>query len=173
MSRSSPRLATGLTVAILSMSGAKAQTPGVPSTRDFVAAAAQSDGFEIAEARTALIQTQDPHVRAFAQEMIQAHTQTRQALQAAAAKAGAQTPEGLSGDQQRMLGALQSQRGPEFDRTYLKQQVIAPREAYVGQQGYAAQGADPDLRQAARSALPVIARHLAMAERLRSRSGED
>ena len=173
MSRSPLRLATGLAVAILSLSGAKAQTAMVPPTKDFVAAAAQSDHFEIVEARTALAQTRDPHVRAFAQEMIQAHTRTSQALQAAASKAGVETPEGLSGDQQKMLSALQSQRGPEFDRTYMKQQAIAHRQAYVVQQAYAAHGADPDVRQAARSAVPVIERHLAMAKRLRGESGGD
>ena len=85
----------------------------VASTKDFVEAAAQSDHFEIVEAQTALAQTHDPRVRAFARQMIPAHTETSQVLQQAARRAGLPPPPmSLSGDQQRLLGALQSQRGP-------------------------------------------------------------
>ncbi len=172
MWKSSLRIATGVTVAILSVAGAKAQTPMVASTKDFITAAAQSDHFEIVEGQTALTQTHDPRIRAFAQHMIQAHIRTSQALQAAAVKAGMATlPSGLSGDQQKLLGALQSQRGSEFDHTYLKQQALAHRVALVVEQAYAAQGEDREVRQVARSAVPVIQRHSEMVQQLRSEIG--
>ena len=172
MSRSSLRLAMGVSVAVVSVWGAQAQTPMVPLTKDFVAAAAQSDHFEIVEGRTALAQTHDPRVRAFAQEMIKAHTRTSEALQAAARTAGMdRLPSGLNGDQQKMLSALQSQRAPEFDHTYLEQQAMAHSEALVVERAYAAQGDNADLRRAAASAVPLIQRHLDMARRLRSEVG--
>ena len=166
--------AMAATLAILPAAAAKAQTAMVPSTKDFVAAAAQSDHFEITEAQTALAQSHDPGVRAFAQEMIQAHTRTSHALQSAAVKGGVGLPPpGLSGDQQKMLSALQSQRGADFDRTYLKQQVLGHQVALVLEHGYAAEGENPDVRQAARAAVHVIQRHLAMAQQLRNGSGKD
>ena len=168
------RLAVASAAAILSVTGARAQTPMVASTKDFVVAAGQSDHFEIVEGRTALAQTHDARVRAFAQQMIQAHTRTSQTLQAAALKAGVPvSSESLNGDQQKMLSALQSQRGPEFDRTYLKQQSVAHGEALVVQQAYAAEGANADVRQAAASAVPVIQRHLRMAKQLLSETHND
>ena len=167
MSRSSLRLSTGVAFIVLAVSSAKAQTQMVASTKDFVTAAAQSDRFEIVEGRTAEAQTKDQRVRAFALEMIQAHTRTSQVLQVAAARAGMDMlPKGLNGDQQKWLTSLQSQRGPEFDRTYLKQQLVAHSEALVVEQAYAMQGANADVRQAARSAVPIIQRHLQMARQL-------
>ena len=162
----------GVSVAALSVWGASAQTPLVPPTEDFVAAAAQSDHFELVEARTVLAQTHDPRVRAFAQEMVKAHTRTSEVLKTAAMKAGMdRLPSGLNGDQQKMLSALQSQRGSEFDHTYLKQQAIAHSEALVVQRAYADHGDNADVRQAAASAVPLIQRHLEMAKRLRSEAG--
>ena len=106
-------------------------------------------------------------MRAFAEQMVPAHTALDETLRGDATKAGLPSPPmSLSGDQQKFLSALQSQTGPEFDRTYLRQQVLAHRQALVLEQAYAAQGADPQVRQAARSAVPVIQRHLAMATQL-------
>lgn len=174
MPTSSAWLAIAAAVALLSASGAEAQTRIVLTTKDFVAAAAQSDQFEIVEGRTALVQARDPRVRTFAQEMIQVHTGTSQDLQSAAMKAGVtMTPPGMNGDQQKMLSALQSQRGVDFDRTYLKQQVLAHQVALVVEQAYATQGADANVKQAARAAVLVIKRHLAMAEQLRSALARD
>ncbi len=159
-------------LALLSGSVAAAQTPMVASTKDFVQAAAESDHFEIVEARTALAQSHDSHVRAFAEQMIPAHAETSRALQQAAVKAGLAPPSmGLGGDQQKLLSALQSQRGADFDRTYAKQQVLAHQAALVVEQAYAEHGDDTDVRQAARSAVPVIERHLKMAKQLRDRLG--
>lgn len=143
-----------------------AQQPMQP-TADFVTAAAQSDEYEIEAARVALTQSQDPQVRAFAQAMIDDHARTAQALrQATAASNLAPPPPGLSGDQQRMLGELQSLTPPEFDKAYWRQQALAHRQALVVEQGYAAAGPDANVRAAAQSALPVIQHHLDMAMRM-------
>ena len=48
----------------------------------------------------------------------------------------------------------------------MRQQVLAHVSALVVEQGYAAGGSDPNLRQAAQSAVPVIQRHLQMARQL-------
>ena len=141
-------------------------------TRNFVQNAAQSDQFEILEGETTLGQSGDPRVRAFAKEMISAHHATTQALAQATAADGAEPPPpGLGGDQQKLLGTLQSLRGRDFDRTYAHQQVLAHVEALLVEQTYAADGPQPDIRQAARSAVPIIQRHLEMARRLQGELG--
>jgi putative membrane protein len=64
------------------------------------------------------------------------------------------------------LASLQSQRGPDFDKTYIKQQVLAHHAALATQQGYAASGDNQSMRQVAAQTVPVITHHLQMAEQL-------
>lgn len=160
-----------LSAAILA-TPAVAQEPGSRETRDFVQAAAQSDQFEIMEAQTALAQSADPQVRAFAQQMIQAHQQTSASLVQAATGAGLKPPKpGLAGDQSMFLAALQSQRGPDFDKTYVRQQVLAHSAALAVEQAYAASGDNAAIKQVAASTVPIISSHLQMAETMKASMG--
>ena len=162
-----------VTLAALLLAGtASAKEAGSQQTRDYIQAAGQSDTFEIMEATTALAQSTDPKVRAFAEMMIREHGQTSQALKQAAERSGLASPmmdvgAGLSP----FLAALQSARGQEFDRTYWRQQALAHRSALTTAQAYAASGDDPDVRQAAVSAVPIISAHLAMAEQMAAQAG--
>lgn len=152
---------------------ASAAPPPPPSTADFVKAAAASDQFEILEGRVAAVEGRSPRVRAFAQQMIQEHSATTQALAQAASRSGLPPPPmALSGDQAMLLSALQSLSGPEFDRTYLRHQVLGHQSALVVAQGYAAAGADAGVRQAAQSTVPIIQHHLDMARQMQAASGE-
>jgi putative membrane protein len=165
----------GLAAAALAVSlvlPAAAQQVGSRQTREFVQAAAQSDEFEIMEAHTVLVQSTDPQVRAFAQQMLQAHQQTSASLIQAATRAGLEPPTpGLGGDQSAFLAALQSQRGADFDMTYVRQQVLAHDAALAVEQGYASSGDNPAIQQAAAATLPIIASHLQMAERMKASMG--
>lgn len=101
--------------------------------------------------------------------MIEHHSRTRADLAKAAAAAGAPAPpETVSGDQQRMLGALQSLTGPDLDRAYITQQVNAHESALVTQQAYAATGDSPPLKAAAAAAVPIIQGHLDQARQLKA-----
>uniref|UniRef100_UPI0035CB672C DUF4142 domain-containing protein n=1 Tax=uncultured Sphingomonas sp. TaxID=158754 RepID=UPI0035CB672C len=149
-----------------------AQQAGSRQTREFVQAAAQSDTFEELEAQTVLGQSADPQIRAFAQQMIEAHMQTTAALAAATMRAGLEPPsKAMSSDQAQWLGALQSVRGPEFDRLYVRQQVLAHRSALITEQRYASGGDQLDVKLAAASATPIIASHLQMAEQMQAKFG--
>jgi putative membrane protein len=165
-------LKAGFSVAAFLALPAAAQESGSRQTREFVQAAAQSDQFEIMEAHTALAQATDPQVRAFAQQMIPAHQQTSASLTQAVTSAGLQLPKpGLGGDQSAFLAALQSQRGADFDKTYVRQQILAHRAALVVEQGYAASGDDPAIKQAAAATVPIITAHLQMAEQMLASMG--
>lgn len=154
-------------VAAVTIAPAVAQPPGSRQTRDFVQAAAQSDQFEILEATTALAQSEDPQVRTFAQTMIEAHRQTSERLEQAVAKAGLEQPNpGISGDQSMFLASLQSQRGPDFDKTYIRQQVLAHQAALATENGYAGSGDETMIREVATAIIPTVNAHLQMAERM-------
>ena len=149
-----------------------AQTPIPPAASDFALMAAQSDEYEIQAGRTAAVQATDPRVRSFAEEMINEHTRTSQTMREAMASSGLQPPPpALSSDQARLLSALQSLRGAEFDRTYARQQVLAHDVALAVAQSYAGAGSDPNLRRAAQTAVPLIQHHLDMAQKLRAALG--
>lgn len=159
-------IAAVLTTASATLAG-ETQAPKPPAASDFALMAAQSDEYEIQAGRTAAVQAVDPRVRAFAKQMVEDHLRARQELGEAAIAAGLQAPPpALSGDQAMLLGALQSQRGSQFDRTYMRQQVLAHQQALAVEQTYAAGGSMSALREAAVSAVPLIQHHLQMARTL-------
>ena len=157
---------------VVAATPAVSQSAGSRPTREFVQAAGQSDQFEILEGRVALIESANPQVRAFAEQMIQDHSGTTLKLRQATASSGLEPPPmGLGDDQVRLLGALQSLHGTDFDRVYTRHQALAHRSALTVQQGYASTGDVPAVRQAAASAVPMISAHLATAEELMARLG--
>jgi putative membrane protein len=163
-------LALGALLAVTAVSAAAAERS--PTSEAFVASAAQSDNYEILAGRLILTQSRDQRVRGFAQQMIDHHTQTSATLAKATEAAGLPPPpKTLGGDQQQMLGALQSMTGPDLDRAYMTQQVNAHLSALVTQQTYAAAGDKGDLKAVATSTVPLIQRHLEMARQLKDSLG--
>jgi putative membrane protein len=161
----------GVTFAAL-LAGSAAHAQPAMSSEDFASTAAQSDQYEIMAGRLAVAQSQDPRVRAFAQQMIDDHTRTSEGLVRAVEASGLPAPpNGLGGDQQRMLSALQSTKGINLDRAYVVQQVNAHTAALATEQSYAASGADANLRKAAQSAAPLIQHHLEMAQQMKGSIG--
>ena len=72
--------------ALVALSPVAAQERGSRTTRDYVQAAGHSDAFEMLEADTALTQSTDPQVRAFAQQhvaLLQKHLSELQRMTAA------------------------------------------------------------------------------------------
>ncbi len=151
---------------------AGAQTPVPPSPQDFVMAASQSDQYEILAAHVAVVEGQDPRVRAFAEEVIRDHSRLADDLRRAAVASGLPVPgPGMSSDQAALLSGLQGVRGAEFDRTYARQQDLVHTQAAAIEESFAGAGADPNLREAAQSALPTIRDHLSKARQLRAEVG--
>ena len=166
-------LFTGVVMATAVGVGASWAQPPMPMPpQDFAMAAEGSDTYEIQAARDAAAQSHDPRVQAFARRMIQDHMRLSERLRQSAAASGLTPPPmALDDTGQKLLAQLQSLRGPDFDKAYAHQQVLSHQMALVVEQGYAEHGADANLRQAARSALPVIQRHLRSAQELQASLG--
>lgn len=157
----------GLCLAVSALGAASAAPSSASQT--FVAAAGGADRYEILAGQLIQAQSQNQKVRDFAQMMIEHHSQTRQRLAKAATAVGAPPPpDTLGGDQQRMLGALQSMAGPALDRAYMTQQVNAHVSALATLTAFAAHGDDSDLRDAAQAAVPIVRRHLDQAKALKA-----
>jgi putative membrane protein len=134
----------------------------------FLAQAGSANQWEIESSQLALQMSTNPGVRNFANTIIADHTSLGQQVGAAAASAGlSPPPPGLLPAQQSMLDQLHAAgSGPSFDVAYQQAQISAHQEAIQLMQNYAAQGDVPALRTVAGQAIPVMQRHLAMAQAL-------
>ena len=134
----------------------------------YVAQAASGDQFEIQSGQLAQQASQNASVQQFAQMLIADHTQTSQQLMAAATAAHVPPPPpGLLPPQQAMLDQLRSAgTGYAFDQAFQQAQIQAHQQALALHQNYAASGDLPPLRAVATAAVPIIQRHLAMAQSL-------
>lgn len=129
--------------------------------------AGASDLFEIESSRVALQKTQNADIRRFAQMMIDHHTRTTQATVAAARAAGlTPPPPALEPHQQAMMAELNRATGAAFDSLYVRQQIMGHQGALGVNRTYSMMGDTPQLRATASTAVPIVAAHLADAERM-------
>ncbi|TPG41216.1 DUF4142 domain-containing protein [Sphingomonas koreensis] len=129
--------------------------------------AAASDLYETQSSQLALDTSKNKDVRDFAQMMITDHAKTTAGVKAAAAKADITvSPPTLSADQQQMLDTLKQLSGDAFDKAYLSQQLPAHQQALALMQSYAASGDTPALQDAAKTAIPIVQKHIARLQEL-------
>jgi putative membrane protein len=135
-----------------------------PADQQFVLDASKADATEIAASKIALKNSNDPHVRKFAQQMITDHTKLSQGMATLVAKKGFKpTPAADSA----LVGKLQSLKGKEFDQAYVEQIGVEAHQRAVDLfQQESQSGTDAQLKAAAAHALPTIKHHLAMAQQL-------
>lgn len=137
---------------------------------DFVESAAISDMYEIESSRVALDRTQNPTVREAAQKMIDDHTDSSAKLETAVQQSpkveASNVPNRLDKRREKMIEHLREAPGDEFDRTYLKQQVMAHEEASKLMHTYRDDGDCQVLRSFATEVTPVIESHLDHMKRL-------
>ena len=152
-----------------------AATPPAPpalaaADQAFVNMAAGSDAAEVSEGQVATTKARSARVKAFATNMVNAHTQTTQQLMTIAQSKGVTpdaTPAPMAQDQ---MAPLNAARPAAFDRLYLHNQVVDHMAAVKIYQDEIANGQDPDLKAYATSTLPIIQQHLKMARQLGGRA---
>jgi putative membrane protein len=134
----------------------------------FLAHAGSANQYEIQASQLALQASTNPGVRNLANVIIADHTAMGQQVAAAASSAGlTPPPPTLLPAEQAMLDQLRaSGMGPSFDMAYQQQQIAAHQQAIAMMQNYATSGDVPALRTVAAGAIPVMQKHLAMAQAL-------
>ena len=134
----------------------------------FLAHAGSANEYEIEASQLALQASANPGVRNLANVIIADHTAMGQQVAAAATSAGlTPPPPTLLPAEQAMLDQLRaSGSGPSFDMTYQQQQITAHQQAIAMMQNYATSGDVPALRTVATGAIPVMQKHLAMAQQI-------
>jgi putative membrane protein len=147
--------ATGAAVGAVS-----ANTIGAHDTGAFVSNASQSDMYEIEAAKTAQARTKNPEIKAFAKMMATDHAATSKKMAPLAAAAGKTPADKLDQRRQGFVDNLKTASDADFDKVYVDQQVAAHKEALDLMTGYAKDGADAGLKDAAAKTAPKVQMHL-------------
>ncbi len=148
-----------------------ANTPGTVTTtrqdRDFLCQAATSGTAELTFARIALQRSQNPAVRNFAWQVAGDHGRANQELTTLAVdQAGLTLPQGLSNFDLIVRNDLVTRTGPGFDQAYLQVVTGEHHNAIPYFQQELASGSQPDIRRFAEQTLPMLQRHIQMAQGL-------
>jgi putative membrane protein len=116
--------------------------------------------YEIQAAQIAEKRSKSADIKAFAKMMVTDHTATSKAM-APLAKAAGQTPaDKLDNRRQGFIDNLNKASDADFDKTYVDQQVAAHEEALSLMNGYASDGSDAGLKDAAAKTAPKVQMHL-------------
>jgi putative membrane protein len=134
----------------------------------FLAHAASANAFEIQSAQLALQSGVNPATQNFANMLITDHNLMGQQVAAAAAAAHvAMPPPALLPADQAALDQLRAAgTGAAFNLAFLQAQINAHQQGIALMQNYSANGDVAGLRTVAAAAIPVMQRHLAMAQSL-------
>jgi putative membrane protein len=132
------------------------------TTEGFVQAAAMSDMYEIEAGKIAAERAHSAEIKAFANEMVAAHTKTSATLKAKLAEGNVSValPTELDARHKGMIDNLTGAAPEDFDQRYTNQQVNAHEEAVILFRGYSENGENAVLKAAAAETLPLIQQHL-------------
>lgn len=142
-----------------------AMTQPSASDMEFANMAAKGGQAEIQMAQLALQKSQNKDVQKYANRMIKDHTKAGNDLDKIAAKKGMTLDKTPTAEQTQMLTDLQAASGADFDRMYIQMGGSAAHQKMEGLfSSEANNGTDPDLKKFAAKTLPVVQKHLAMAQ---------
>jgi len=137
-----------------------AATLGSHDTAAFVSNASQSDMYEVEAAKIAESRSKTADVKAFAKMMVTDHTATMAAMKPLVVAAGETPAAKLDERRQGFIDNLKSASDADFDKTYVSQQVAAHDEALTLMTGYAKDGSNAGLKDAAAKTAPKVQMHL-------------
>jgi len=138
------------------------------TTKGFVTAAAISDMYEVTAGQIAVQRAQSPAVKEFAQQMVDAHTETTAKLKSVLASNNINVapPAHVDNRRQSMLDDLRGAKAQDFDHRYIAQQIAAHKEADILMRGYAKDGDNAAIKDFAATTDKAVKMHLSTAQKL-------
>lgn len=132
-----------------------------PSQQDvaFLQAAHQSNLAEIAGGTIAQQKGQSQQVKDLGARFVTDHTNLDNSVKQVAQALGVTLPDAPNADQQAVAARYQQTNGTAFDTLFISTQMDAHMAAMRNGQNEVARGSDPQAKQVAQSAAPVIAGH--------------
>lgn len=136
---------------------------------DFVTRASTGHLFAIAESQLAVDRASNPKIRAFAQQLVEAHKEAESELESAATGSGATVATALDADHQAHLTELHGKSGADFDKAYIADQVEIHSNTLTLYADYMLLGDNAKLKQFAIKMIPMTEKQYKSANAL---SGE-
>jgi putative membrane protein len=159
----------GATPGTQSRSGLPASNQPNVADRNFARAAAAGGLAEVELGRLADHNGRSPEARRFGQRMVEDHTKANNQLKGLAAAANIPLPNALGPEDQAMRERLDKMQGDAFDRDYIRGQISAHQETVQLFEYEIGSGQDLQLKNFASQTLPVVMRHLEMAQNIDAR----
>lgn len=147
--------------------GAEVVTKGEKSPEEdaaFVKEAALGGLMEVQLGKTAQDNATKPQVKEFGRHMQTDHSKANDELKKIAAKKGIKLPTALEGKPKATFDKLAKLKGDEFDREYINAMVDDHKQNIEKFQQEADKGKDPEVKKFAQNQLPILKKHLALAE---------
>jgi putative membrane protein len=163
-------------MALAALPMAKAQDAAPSSNasamdRKFVHGAAAGGFAEVQLGKLAMQRAGNPDVKAFGQKMVDDHTMLNNQMKPVAEGLGIPVPTMLDAKDQATYDKLSALSGEAFDKAYVQDMVMDHRKDLREFRQEAANGMDPQVKQAAASGAKVIAQHYRMANKLATEVG--
>jgi putative membrane protein len=145
--------------ALLLINVTPAQAAPSPQDTAFLQAAHQSNLAEIAGGTLAQQKGQSQQVKDLGARFVTDHTTLDNSLKQVAQALGVTLPDAPNADQQALAARYQATNGTAFDTLFISTQMDAHMAAMANGKTELAQGSDPQAKQVAQTAAPVIAGH--------------
>jgi putative membrane protein len=136
----------------------------------FIDEAAAGGMAEVEEGQLAQQKASSNDVRQFASQMVTDHTQANDELKQIAQSKGITPPSHPTRAERRAEDGLKKLSGAEFDRHYAREQVQDHQKTVALFRKQADSGQDAQLKAFAQKYLPILQRHLDMAQSLSAKS---
>jgi putative membrane protein len=145
--------------------GARTSSASVaPADREFVEKAAAGGMAEVHLGQMAQQNASSPQVKQFGARMVSDHGKANDELKQIAGAKGMQLPGTLDNKHMQDMQKLQSMKGADFDREYMKHMIADHKKDIAEFQKQAKSGKDADLKDFAARKLPTLQEHLKLAQ---------
>lgn len=135
-----------------------------PADKQFIRMAATTDMTQAHEGQVAEGQASRADVKDCAKTLVQDHTQSYEQLTELAAKTGVSIPTGIDAAKNPQLKQLVRLKGNRFDQQFDKDEIADHQRVLATYKREAAHGQNPELKAYAAKMVPVLEKHLSLAE---------
>ncbi len=132
--------------------------------RQFMIVAARTDMTEAHEGQMAEQQAAREDVKTFAKTQVQDHNNSYEQLGKLATKTAVSIPKGIDVAKDRTIEQLAHLKGAQFDRQFARDEIAADQRAISLFKQEAKHGQDADVKAYAEKTIPVLEKHLHLAE---------
>jgi len=142
-----------------------------PFDKEFVMDAARDGMMEVQMGNAAARNAASNEVKRFGQRVATDHSQLSQSLRSLASNLNIELPQELEPEQRNLVGRLQNLSGKVFDSEYIKVMIDGHMKDIPEFERAANQATNPEIKQFASQALPILRDHLKMARDIAGKLG--